>query len=88
MRAVLATLARRRAALVERSALQRVQIVTAVGGAPCSSSMCSSTTVTAARYAACCAMVSHESMRPTVTMSKTKPVEKKATATSRSLRPT
>jgi hypothetical protein len=33
MRAVLATLARRRAALVERSALQRAEIVTAVGGA-------------------------------------------------------
>jgi hypothetical protein len=33
MRAVLATLARRRAALVERSALQRAEIVTAAGGA-------------------------------------------------------
>jgi hypothetical protein len=33
MRAVLATLARRRAALVERSAAQRAQIVTAVAGA-------------------------------------------------------
>jgi hypothetical protein len=33
MRAVLATLARRRAALVERSATQRADIVTAVAGA-------------------------------------------------------
>lgn len=33
MRAVLATLARRRAALVERSAAQRAEIVTAVAGA-------------------------------------------------------
>jgi len=33
MRTVLVTLARRRAALVERSALQRAEIVTAVGGA-------------------------------------------------------
>jgi len=33
MRAVLATLARRRAALVERSALQRAEIVAAAGGA-------------------------------------------------------
>jgi hypothetical protein len=33
MRAVLAMLARRRAALVERSALQRAEIVAAVGGA-------------------------------------------------------
>ena len=33
MRAVLANLARRRAALVERSALQRAEIVTAAGGA-------------------------------------------------------
>ena len=33
MRTVLVTLARRRAALVERSALQRAEIVTAAGGA-------------------------------------------------------
>jgi hypothetical protein len=33
MKAVLATLARRRAALVERSAAQRAEIVNAVGGA-------------------------------------------------------